>query len=214
MGHRTVLKDPEYNGHTVMVDPGKKLYCDKKILKAIEDQFEYAEQSQKRVFFMRYDIRFPEGVNEHTDNKLVRDFQANLIKTLKRQGLNPNYLLVREQSQEKHQHYHGVLMLEGRETQSIHNHIAAAERRWNSALDLPSREGGYGLIDDCTKDRNGNRQENGVMLRHDDSDYESKRDECFRRASYLAKINQKANTPKGQRELFTSRIPKKSNLPK
>lgn len=208
MKNRAEQKETEYNDHPVMVDPEKKLYCDKKILKTIEDQFDYAEQSKKRVFFMRYDIRFPEDVNEHADNKLVRDFQANLVKTLKRQGLNPNYLLVREQSREKHQHYHGVLMLEGRKTQSIHNHIATAERLWDSALDLPPREGGYGLIDDCTKDRNGNRQENGVMLRHDDPDYEAKRNECFRRASYLAKINQKASTPKGHRELFSSRIPK------
>ena len=35
-----------------------------------------------------------------------------------------------------------------------------------------------------------------------------KKDDCFRRASYLAKTNTKGTAPKGQRELFSSRIPK------
>lgn len=79
----------------------------------------------------------------------------------------------------------------------------------DSAFDLPPKENGYGLIDDCTKSRNGEKQINGVMLRRDDPDYETKKADCFRRASYLAKINTKGNTPEGQRELFSSRIPKK-----
>ena len=75
-------------------------------------------------------------------------------------------------------------------------------------MGLPDRENGYGLIDDCTKSRSGAKQINGVMLRKDDPEYASKKDDCFRRASYLAKVNTKGNTPKGQRELFSSRIPK------
>ena len=156
---------------------------------------------------MRYDVRFPEGMNEHIDNKLVRDFQASFMKNLNRQKLKPQYLLVREQSQEKHQHYHGILWLEGHETQSIVRHITTAERLWSSRLGLPPRESGYGLIDDCTKNRSGKRQTNGMMLRRDDPDYEAKKADCLRRASYLAKINTKSSTPQGQRELFSSRIP-------
>lgn len=197
-----------YDTYPVMVDQQRNLYCDKKILNKIKDQFDHAEDSKSKTFFMRYDIRFPDGINEHSDNKLVREFQANFIKHLQRQGLKPQYLLVREQSREKHQHYHGALWLDGQKTQNIHNHIKVAERLWNSALELPPQENGYGLIDDCTKSRSGEKQINGVMLRHDDPEYESKKADCFRRASYLAKINTKNNTPQGQREIFSSRIPK------
>ena len=81
---------------------------------------------------------------------------------------------------------------------------------WDSALGLKPRENGYGLIDDCTTSRTGAKQINGVMLRPDDPDMEKKKDDCFRRASYLAKTNTKGNAPKYQREVFSSRIPKKT----
>ena len=68
---------------------------------------------------------------------------------------------------------------------------------------------GYGLIDDCTRGRDGAVQVNGVLLRRNDPAYEARRDDCFRRASYLAKTNTKGNAPEGQRELFSSRIPQK-----
>ena len=66
----------------------------------------------------------------------------------------------------------------------------------------------YGLIDDCAKSRSGAKQINGVMLRPDDPEIEAKKDDCFRRASYLAKTSTKNNTPKYQWEMFSSRIPK------
>ena len=157
---------------------------------------------------MRYDIRFPERY-DHADNDVFRAFQSKFIKNLSRQGLKPQYVAVREQSKEKHQHYHVALLLDGQKTQSIHNHIQTAERLWDSTLGLPERENGYGLIDDCTTGRSGEKQINGVMLRPDDPDMESKKADCFRRASYLAKPSTKGRAPKGQRELFSSRIPRK-----
>jgi hypothetical protein len=45
------------------------------------------------------------------------------------------------------------------------------------------------------------------MLRPDDPEMEVKKDECFKRASYLTKTSTKGYAPKGQRELFSSRIP-------
>ncbi len=208
MKNNKLWKTTGYHDYPVMVNPEKEQYCTKKILEEIKEQFEYAEENKTRTFFMRYDVRFPEGMEAHADNKTVRDFQANFIKNLKRKGLKPQYLLVREQSREKHQHYHGALWLDGHKTQNIRGHLTVAEQLWNSALELPPRESGYGLIDDCTKDRNGNPQVNGVMLRRDDPNYEAKKADCFRRASYLAKTNTKANTPSGAREMFSSRIPK------
>ena len=143
-------------------------------------------------------------------NGVFREFQSKFMKNLSRKGLKPQYVAVREQSKEKHQHYHVALILDGQKTQSIHNHIHTAERLWDLTLGLPARENGYGLIDDCTTNRNGDKQENGVILRYDDPFRYDKKEDCFRRASYLAKTNTKGNTPKGQRELFSSRIPKEN----
>ena len=190
-----------------MTDEKRGLACDEKILHEIERQFDYAEETKNKIFFMRYDIRFPEGYN-HADNGVFREFQSKFMKNLSRKGLKPQYVAVREQSKEKHQHYHVALFLDGQKTQSIHNHIQTAERLWDLTLGLPEKENGYGLIDDCTTNRNGDKQENGVMLRYDDPFRYDKKESCFKRASYLAKCTTKGNTPKGQRELFSSRIPK------
>jgi len=105
-------------------------------------------------------------------------------------------------------------MMNGHKTQNIHDHIQTAERLWEKTLNLPpkyddaGRATSYGLIDDCMRNRQGQPQENGVMLRKDDPEYEHKYDQCFRRCSYLAKVNQKDSSPKHQRELFSSRIQK------
>ena len=196
-----------YKNYSIMTDQKRGLSCDTSILRAIERQFNYAEESKSKTFFMRYDVRIPDGMYLD-DNKTFRDFQANFMKNLSRQGLKPQYIAVREQSKEKHQHYHVALFLDGQKTQSIHNHIQTAERLWDNALGLEPRENGYGLVDDCTTSRTGDKQINGVMLRPDDPDMKAKKDDCFRRASYLAKTNTKGNAPKFQREMFSSRIPK------
>ena len=199
-----------YHNYPIMTDKERNLSCNTEILKEIERQFDYAEQTKSKIFFMRYDIRFPEGY-DHACNGLFREFQAKFIKNLSRQGLKPQYVAVREQSREKHQHYHVALLLDGQKTQSIHNHIQTAERLWDSTLGLPEKANGYGLIDDCTVNRAGEIQVNGVMLRPDDPERKDKKNECFRRASYLAKDNTKGNAPKRQREVFSSRCPKKND---
>lgn len=198
-----------YNNYSIMTDKERGLSCNLDILREIKRQFDYAEENKSKVYFIRYDARIPEGMYID-NNKPFRDFQANFMKNLSRQGLKPQYIAVREQSTEKHQHYHVALLLDGQKTQSIYNHIKTAERLWDSALGLEPREGGYGLIDDCTTSRTGERQINGVMLRPDDPDMEKKKEDCFRRASYLAKTNTKGNVPKYQREMFSSRIPKQT----
>lgn len=203
---KTTTEDT-FNNHPIMTDKERGLSCNTNILKEIDRQFKYAEKDKSKIFFMRYDVRIPDGMFIE-NNKAFRDFQANFMKNLSRHGLKPQYIAVREQSKEKHQHYHVALILDGQKTQSIHNHIQTAEKLWDSALGLTPRENGYGLIDDCTTSRTGEKQTNGVMLRPDDPDREEKKDDCFRRASYLAKTNTKGNAPKWQREVFSSRIPK------
>ena len=204
--NKNITTAKTFNDYPIMTDQDTGLSCDIKILTEIERQFQHAEDTKSKIFFMRYDIRFPEGFN-HADNSAFREFQSKFMKNLSRKGLKPQYVAVREQSTEKHQHYHVALLLDGQKTQSIHNHIATAERLWDSTLGLPARENGYGLIDDCTTGREGEKQVNGVMLRPDDPEMEVKKDECFKRASYLAKTSTKGYAPKGQRELFSSRIP-------
>ena len=200
---RVTTDAPEFNNHPIQTDKDKGLRCDKKILKKIDETDAHA-RTNDRVMFMRYDVGAPTGYDDPS-NDAFRSGQANFIKTLKRSGLAPRYVAVREQSREKLQHYHVCLWLDGRKTQSIYDHIAQANDSFASAFGVPDNNG---LVDDCTEDKNGKPQENGIMLRKDDPDYQNKVAQTLEWASYLAKVNQK-NTPPGTRELFSSRLTKK-----
>ena len=203
---RTLTDEASYNGHPIQTDKAKSLKCDKKILQKINDTFDHAfnDHGMDRVFFMRYDIRFPEElyVEPKEGNALVRKFQSKFIKHLDRKGLNPHYVLVREQSKEKHAHYHGILLLDERKTQSIKKHIEKGDELLKNTL---GDHGKKGLIDDCTKDRNGKPQKNGIKIKKNSPDFNSQYDKTFEWASYLAKKNTKNNN-NGIRELFSSRL--------
>ena len=212
MRSERITYEKQYQGHPIMTDSTKKQGCKEAILQKIDQIMTDMSNRHSKVLFMRYDVRFPQDYEHTNDNELFSQFQETFIKNRKRKGYDPAYIAVREGSREKHQHYHVALMLDGHKTQSIHDHIQTAERLWEKILNLPPKNDDagrttcYGLIDDCMRNRQGQPQENGVMLRKDDPDYDSKYDQCFRRCSYLAKVNQKGSASKHQREVFSSRI--------
>lgn len=200
---RITTAEPAFNDHPILTDKKKGLRCDTKILNKINEVVGDFFDNHDRGFFMRYDIRYPEDYTcDPVGNDDFRRFQANFVKNLSRADLDPHYVATREQGDSNNHHYHAMLLLDGRKTQSIHNHIRKADELWSNALKVPQTTG---LIEDCTKDKNGNKQRNGVMLRKDDPDFKVKLDNCMKRASYLAKENQKSSTPDNTRELFSTR---------
>ena len=58
-----------YNDYSIMTDKERGLSCNTAILREIERQFDYADKSKSKTFFMRYDVRMPEGMYID-DNKL------------------------------------------------------------------------------------------------------------------------------------------------
>ena len=58
-----------YHNYSIMTDKERNLSCNTKILNEIERQFDYAEETKSKVFFMRLDVRFPEGY-DHADNEV------------------------------------------------------------------------------------------------------------------------------------------------
>lgn len=201
----TTTYESTYNNHPIMTNPEKQQGGNELILEKIDQMLTHATQQHNKVFFMRMDLRFPQGSSCPGDNAMFSSFQEAYMRHLRRHDLDPQYVAVRECSTGKHQHYHMALVLDGNKTQSIYNHIQAAERLWGAAV---GGNGSGGLVNDCTQTRNGEPQQNGIMLRRDDPEFQAKFDRCFHWASYLAKENQKGHKAKRQREVFASRIPK------
>ena len=204
---RNLTTKPEFNTYPILTDAKKGLAADTDILRNIEAQFNYAEDTKSKAFFYRLDLRYPDGASVPNDNKHFSNFTSRYMKTLSRQSLKPQYFAVLENSM-KHNgsHYHMGVLLDGQKTRNCYGHLATAERLWEHELGLPTKEGGYGLVHHCDKDKDGERMVNGVMLDPNSDRYDDNLDMCFRRASYLAKENTKGS-PKGTRESFASRLP-------
>lgn len=216
-----VTYEPEYEGKPIMTDKDKKLGCYKPILKRMLELFEDMIKRHNKVNVVCRELRSPEEMPLICDNKAIRAFHADEAKSLKRAGIDSGYISVREQKPGRKSHYHDFLLLDGSKIQNIEGHLKTAEEIWERKLGLPKvreeerdippecRKQGWGLIHNCTWDNNDDSQKHSLMLRRDDPEYATKIKQCFYRASYLAKENQKGNTPKGQRQLFVSRIKKK-----
>lgn len=209
MKTRNLTTKPTYHSYPVLTDAKRGLAIDTDIMSNIEAQFNYAEDTKSKVFFYRLDLRYPDGASVPNDNNHFKHFASAYKKNLSRQGLRPQYFAVREQSRKDQGrcHYHMGVILDGQKTRNCYGHLDTAERLWAHELGLPPKEGGYGLVHHCDKDKDGERMVNGVMLDPNDYNYEDKKDTCVRRSSYLAKENTKGS-PKGVREYFASQLPK------
>ena len=206
---RSLTTKPTFHSYPVLANETKGLAVDEDILRRIEAQFDYAEDAKSKALFYRLDLRYPDGAEVPADNAHFRRFASTYMKNLARQGLKPQYFAVREQSKRHNGcHYHMGVLVDGQKTRNCYGHLATAERLWEHELGLPPKEGGYGLVNRCDKDKKtGERMLNGMMLDPNRDNYEDLKDTCFRRSSYLAKENTKG-TPKGVREYFASRLPK------
>ena len=204
---RNLTTAPEYNGSTILTNKEKGQAADTRILDRIDAQFNYAENSKSKTFFFRFDLHFPQEMQAPQDNEHFKHFISPFMKNLSRKGLEPLYFAVREQRRSENQHYHVGVLLDGQKTRNSYGHIKTAERLWEHELGLEAN-GTHGLVNYCDKDKNtGERMINGMMIDATKPNYENIRESCFRRASYLAKVNQKKMTPKGQREYFASKLP-------
>ncbi|MBI9109977.1 inovirus-type Gp2 protein [Maridesulfovibrio ferrireducens] len=200
-----ITYEPTYNGKNILTDKERGLGCKENILDRIDGLLDHTTQKHNKVFCIRMDLRFPKYYQVPADNQHISKFISKFNRYFKRQGVDPYYLWVREQSREKHQHYHLMVLVDGNKMQFPHKLIEKAEELWNSTLNID----GQGLVDHCTKSRSGEVQVNSYRMRRNDENYGQVRDDCFHRCSYLAKVNTKGNTPKGIREVGSSEVPKK-----
>jgi hypothetical protein len=196
---------PTYNGKPILTDKARGYGCREDILKRIEERMDHATESYRKVLCTRMDLRYPKGSKVPSDNKQVSSFLAKYTRNLKRNGNAPQYVCVREQSREKHQHYHLFLITNQKNHRYPQKMVAKAEELWASTI---KPENPKGLIDPCTKSRTGQQQPNSYRLNQNEDDFEQTKAKAFERASYLAKENTKGNQPKRQREVLCSRLPK------
>lgn len=184
------------------------------VLDSIHERLSWMTDRHCKVLFIRFDVRFPSWFHTDGGNSEI----SRLFKTLsERYAYNRttfHYVWVREQSREKHQHYHCIAMLDGNKVQNYRGLHRDVSLIWGNILGSDPT----GLIDYCNKDRNGFSVENGIMLRRPSgrvagenlaeqrAAFEDAYERCIYWGSYLAKENQKMNTPRRMRNYGASAI--------
>jgi hypothetical protein len=196
-----IISQSSYHDLAINASPTKR--CHGEMLDRILDIMNYMVNTHSKVFFVRLDFRFSADYIVPPGNQVFVDFLENFIQNLKRLGLDPYRFWVREQSTLERPHYHVCIFLNGNKIQSIGGLHQKATELWGFALNRDAT----GLVWDCTKDRHGNPQENGIMIRRGAPDYEATFQACYYWASYLAKTRSKELIPNGVKSFGSSQIP-------
>jgi hypothetical protein len=184
------------------------------ILHKIHERLMWMTNKHCRIFFIRFDLRFPVNYLASGDNGEI----SHLFKIMKENAYNReidvHFVWVREQSREKHQHYHCVVFINGSLVRHYRRFLGEVERAWGQVLGCDAQ----GLVDWCDRDRSGLPVENGIMIERPRQNaqgdpfvvqnemYNDSLRRSFEWASYLAKTNQKDNTPYGIRRFGASQL--------
>jgi hypothetical protein len=161
-------------------------------------------QKHCKALFIRFDLHFEESKQACRSNRALDHFLENFKKRLIRDDLDPRVFWVREQtSLERNQHYHLILLVDGNKTQSYFNHLETAKEIW-SWVNMVNESSS--TVNFCNKNKNGNNQQNGVMMRRSPDGIIENFQQCFQWASYLAKFETKGMAPRGVRETGCSNV--------
>ena len=171
----TITYDPTYHGNPILTNKEKKLGCDTRILDKIESVMDHATQKHNKVLAFRMDLSYPQNHHAPQDNQDISKFMSKFIKQHKRQGIDMDYVWVREQSKEKHHHYHAAIFCDGNKKQHPQKLLQQAEKHWGQTVGVP----GQGLVDHCTRSRSGQSQPNAYMLRRNDKSFDQTKADCF-----------------------------------
>ena len=203
-----------FEGFPINVGNDGQFLCYDMMLKRVYDLMMGMISRHNKILFIRFDLRFPNDyAPEHSNNAV-----SLLFKTFKEYynyyGIDVQFAWFREQSKEKHQHYHCIVLMNGNKVLKYFPVLQYISEVWGRILQCDPN----GLVDYCEWDRDGNPAQNGIMIRRPSSkalgeDLERQKQQfqkdfgrCFFWASYLCKENQKSNIPFRKKRYGTSQM--------
>lgn len=176
------------------------------IKNAVDELVDNYTSNHSRSTVVRFDVHYPQDYTEVKDNKHISQCVAKLNQKFDRKGFDPRYVWTREQDSSPHPHFHCAMLLDGNKTQSPYRVFAAAKDVWGKTIQADPT----GLIHHCMESKDGTPHPNGIMLKRNAEDYESKRNEVDRQLSYLYKAKDKGDPKDGLRDFGISRKHKRS----
>lgn len=214
MNYTSTTNSSTFNFLPINTGSNNQYLCYDIILQRLYERMDYMCKKHCRVLFVRFDVRFPQHYQNDGGNREI----SHLFKILKENGSNNGFDLqfiwAREQSREKHQHYHCVALLNGSRNKNAYSFLLEVSRIWSHVLGCDAT----GLIHQCGANDQGQQSNNGIMIQRpvqkavgnelemQQADFDKNFAICFEWGSYLAKENQKMNTPPGLRRFGVSQM--------
>lgn len=201
---RNIIHGNTYNNHQLSRTNKNNQGFYGEILEGIESLLSKTTQQHGSVFFTTFVLRFPSNSASSypNDNSLLSKFIAAFTLHCKRRKFDPNYLWVRESSTTGQFHYHLLLLLNSNYIQNAHaGLLAKATELWRRCLNI---EDGRGLVHLCNSGKYN--QYGGIKIRKNAPGFPQVYEECFQRASYLAKCYSKGQAPANVHEFRSSQL--------
>ena len=166
----------------------------------------YMTNKHSQTLLVRFEIRFPDGMQIPEDNSCFQYFVENYRRCMARQKLDPYYLWVRERAQSDHFHYHCFFLLNGNNIRYLllnkkDKKPSRADMLWAAACGLP--EPIKGLVHITKFEVNGYTQRGIMVHRNDRAAF----DDAYWFISYLAKVATKGSASRYVREFSSSKLP-------
>ncbi len=220
INYHSRINTPVFMDLPINTGSGGQFFCYDIMLKKIYDLMTAMVSRHNKVLFIRFDLRFPKNYSTDISNDKVSLLVKNLKEFYTYHAIDIQSAWVREQSREKHQHYHCLVLMDGNKVQRYHPVLSHVSGVWGRILQCDP----VGLVDYCNHDRSGNPVQNGIMIRRPSSKAVGEKLEkqtqqfqedfarAFQWASYLCKENQKMNTPPNMRRFGVSQLTKSQNF--
>lgn len=212
MNYLSTTNAAEFGNLQINTGENGKFFCYTKMLEKLEIIFFRMIQRHNKVLFIRFDLRFPDDYSMDNSNDKVSRLFKILSENATYKKIDFQFLWAREQSREKHQHYHCILLIDGNKVQKYYPVLVFVSKIWGRLVQSDKD----GLVHYCDQTRGGKQVKNGIMLRRpseaaDNHNYMIQKDKffmdfehAFNWGSYLCKENQKANIPFGMRRFGVS----------
>lgn len=211
MRRQKVTYENEYRDLPINTNKEKGLGCLCSSLQSYREKLDYMTENHSKVQLTRFDLRYPSDNSVPFDKKHISRFTEYFKRSFVRNQTGPHSVDLHiewvpdQKEKSAHPHYHCLTLVNGNAIQSEYTIFKKAEHYWRIVL----KNDQEGLVHYCNKDRNGQKQENGLMYRRGSADAEETLEKMHRQASYIAKARDKEGLPKGSWIRGGSRIPKK-----
>ncbi|MBD5418327.1 MAG: inovirus Gp2 family protein [Desulfovibrio sp.] len=202
-----IIFDSFYRGYEIN-NPSYSKGCFKKSLDTCIGTIEEKTEKHNKVLITRIDIRKPKEIEfDNGERKMSRVIEAFKREQERKFENSPNCLdmtIIRSterKSNEGNTHDHLLIAANGNCIQNAYPLFQSLERHADRIfkVDKNSPENG-GLVERCKK--MGNK---GLMINRNSLDFEEAKANAVYAASYLAKVHQKENTPKGTHKITVSK---------